>query len=145
MLIELIYDPDCPNVPEARTQLLRAFAETGISPRWVEWRLDSAETPAYARAFGSPTLLVNGQDVVEQTSTFGNACCRLYADPSGTLQGAPSPRTNCGRIASVPIVGIRTGDSFHAHRPIQRRKAESVTGTCVATRGQIRYLQEKMR
>ncbi len=90
MLIELIYDPDCPNVPEARTQLLRAFAETGISPRWVEWRLDSAETPAYARAFGSPTLLVNGQDVVEQTSTFGNACCRLYADPSGTLQGAPS-------------------------------------------------------
>ena len=85
-------------------------------------------------AFGSPTLLVNGQDVVEQTSTFGNACCRLYADPSGTLQGAPSLNELWPHC--VPIVGIRTGDSFHAHRPIQRRKAESVTGTCVATRGQ---------
>jgi mercuric ion transport protein len=90
MKVEFIYDPDCPNVAESRAHLLRAFAETGISPRWVEWSSDSAEAPAYARAFGSPTLLVNGRDVAEQTSAHGNACCRLYADPSGTLRGAPS-------------------------------------------------------
>ena len=90
MKVEFIYDPDCPNAAEARAQLLRAFAETGISPRWVEWSRDSAEAPVYARAFGSPTLLVNGHDVAEQTSAHGNACCRLYADPSGALRGAPS-------------------------------------------------------
>ena len=90
MKVEFIYDPDCPNVAEARAHLLRAFAETGISPRWVEWSRDSAEAPAYARGFGSPTLLVNGHDVAEQTSAHGNACCRLYADPSGALRGAPS-------------------------------------------------------
>jgi mercuric ion transport protein len=90
MKVELIYDPDCPNVAEARAQLLRAFAETGITPRWVEWRRDSAETPACARGFGSPTLLVNGHDVAGQTSVYGNACCRLYADLSGTLRVAPS-------------------------------------------------------
>ena len=28
--------------------------------------------------------------MAEQTSGPGNACCRLYADPSGTLRGAPS-------------------------------------------------------
>ena len=90
MKVEFIYDPDCPNVAEARAHLLRAFAETGISPRWVEWSRDSAEAPVYARAFGPPTLLVNGHDVAEQTSAPGNACCRLYTDPSGTLRGAPS-------------------------------------------------------
>jgi mercuric ion transport protein len=90
MKVEFIYGPDCPNVAEARAHLLRAFAETGISPRWVEWSRDSAEAPVYARAFGSPTLLVNGHDVAEQTSAPGNACCRLYTDPSGTLRGAPS-------------------------------------------------------
>src|ERR1700674_1702392 len=90
MKVEFIYDPDCPNVAESRAHLLRAFAETGISPRWVEWSRDSAEAPIYARAFGSPTLLVNGHDVAEQTSAHENACCRLYADPSGTLRGVPS-------------------------------------------------------
>ena len=58
MKVEFIYDLDCPNVAEARAQLLRAFTETGISPRWVEWSRDSAAAPAYARGFGSPTLLV---------------------------------------------------------------------------------------
>ena len=35
MKVEFIYDPDCPKVAEARARLLRAFAETGISSRWV--------------------------------------------------------------------------------------------------------------
>ena len=102
MKVEFIYDPDCPNVAEARAQLLRAFTETGISPRWVEWSRDSAEAPAYARGFGSPTLLVNGHDVAEQTSAHGNACCRLYADPLGALRGAPSVE----RIVAVPSMPI---------------------------------------
>jgi hypothetical protein len=32
MKVEVVCDPDCRSVPEARTQLLRAFAEVGISP-----------------------------------------------------------------------------------------------------------------
>jgi hypothetical protein len=90
MKVELVYDPGCPNVPEARAQLLRAFAEAGISCGWIEWNRDSSAAPIYVRALGSPTVLVNGQDVAEETSSSGNACCRLYPDPSGTLRGAPS-------------------------------------------------------
>ena len=89
MKVEVVCDPDCPNLPETRAQLLRAFAEAGISPGWIEWNRDSAAAPIYARAFGSPTVPVNGQDVAEQTSPSGNACCRLYPDSSGTLRGAP--------------------------------------------------------
>jgi mercuric ion transport protein len=90
MKVEVVCDPDCRNLPEARAQLLRAFAEAGISPRWIEWNRDSKAAPIYVRAFGSPTVLVNGQDVAEQASTSGNACCRLYPDASGNLRGAPS-------------------------------------------------------
>lgn len=30
--VELVYNPDCPNVDVARTQLLRAFGELGLRP-----------------------------------------------------------------------------------------------------------------
>jgi len=30
MKVEVVCDPDCPNVSEARAQLLRVFAEAGI-------------------------------------------------------------------------------------------------------------------
>ena len=39
MLIELIYDRDCPNIGAARAQLLRAFAKLKIMPKWQEWGL----------------------------------------------------------------------------------------------------------
>lgn len=38
--VELIYFPGCPNVEEARAQLVKAFAEAGLTPRWSEFRTD---------------------------------------------------------------------------------------------------------
>jgi hypothetical protein len=112
MKVEVVCDPDCRNLPEARAQLLRAFAETGISPRWIEWNRDSKAAPIYVRAFGSPTVLVNGQDVAEQASTSGNACCRLYPDASGNLRGAPS----------VEQIVVALKASLDLHCRIQRQK-----------------------
>ena len=65
--VELIYDLDCPNVGEARTVLLQAFAQVGISPTWTEWNRKGPDSPAYVRGYGSPTILVNGQDVPAQS------------------------------------------------------------------------------
>lgn len=86
--VELIYDGDCPNVADARAQLLRAFAETEIAPRWQEWRGDDARSPIHAQGYGSPTILVNGNDVA--ATEPGGACCRLYAQPDGSMRGVPS-------------------------------------------------------
>jgi len=36
--VELVYAGDCPNVADARAQLLRAFAKAKIEPRWKEWQ-----------------------------------------------------------------------------------------------------------
>jgi len=69
-------------------------------------RRDSAEAPAYVHGFGSQTLLVNGLDVAEQTSAHGNACCRLYADPSGALRGAPSVEQIVAALQARPLRAI---------------------------------------
>lgn len=90
LTVELIYDPDCPNVKDARAQLLRAFAETRLSPHWQERDRTVPESPSRGRTYGSPTILVNGQDVADAVPSTDADCCRLYMDDSGGLRGAPS-------------------------------------------------------
>ncbi|TAM11920.1 MAG: hypothetical protein EPN72_07440 [Nevskiaceae bacterium] len=87
MNVELIYDADCPNVGQARTQLLRAFALVSLPPRWREWRRDSGQAPARIRGYGSPTILVNGCDVAPMSNQA--ACCRLYAQGEAGMAGVP--------------------------------------------------------
>ena len=90
LTVELIYDLDCPNVKNARAQLLRAFAETGLSPQWQEWDRNAPKSPPQVRAYGSPTILVDGQDVADTSPSTDADCCRLYMDDSGGLRGVPS-------------------------------------------------------
>lgn len=87
MSVELIYDGDCPNVGQARAQLLRAFGAAGLPARWREWRRDRPHAPRRIREFGSPTILVDGRDVVPLTSDA--ACCRVYARPGGGTDVVP--------------------------------------------------------
>lgn len=89
--VELIYFRECPNVPLARAHLLRAFAAVGINAHWREWERNDAGAPAHARAYGSPTILVNGKDVAGmEPSNDDVGSCRVYAQPSGTFDGAPA-------------------------------------------------------
>lgn len=87
--VELIYDGDCPNVDAARRQLRRAIAGVGLPPRWREWRGDDPASPARVRGYGSPTILVDGEDVAPAGDSAG-ACCRVYARPGGSLAAVPS-------------------------------------------------------
>jgi len=86
--VELIYDRDCPNVAQARAELLRAFAQAAIPAQWQEWERSMPESPAYVQQYGSPTVLVEGEDVIPMEGPAEGGCCRLYADDSGT-RGAP--------------------------------------------------------
>lgn len=87
--VELIYDRDCPNVTAARAQLLRAFTQAGLAPQWREWERHDAHSPPYVRRYGSPTVLVDGQDVAAEDAQSDANCCRIYQD-SGRLSGVPS-------------------------------------------------------
>ncbi|HSR52231.1 MAG TPA: hypothetical protein VLV83_15500 [Acidobacteriota bacterium] len=92
--IELIFDPDCPNAELARRHLRQALASAGLAPVWREWNRGSQQVPAYARACGSPTILINGQDVAE-AAPGETQQCRLYRDEDGLLIGAPSVNVIC--------------------------------------------------
>lgn len=85
--VELVYDAGCPNVGQARAQLLRAFAAAGRPARWHEWRSDDRALPAHARGLGSPSILVGGRDVVPVTNQA--ACCRVYIGPAGIAAVPP--------------------------------------------------------
>lgn len=90
LTVELIYDNDCPNVKAARAQLLRAFVEAGLSPQWQEWDRNAPGSPPQVRAYGSPTILINGQDAADTPPSTDAECCRLYMDDSGGLRGVPA-------------------------------------------------------
>ena len=91
--IELVYARDCPNVNRARAMISAALGAVGAQRHWTEWDRDNPATPVQLRVYGSPTVLVNGQDVGcdenEDAQSDANAC-RVYVDECGCLCGAPS-------------------------------------------------------
>ena len=88
--VELIYDADCPNVASVREQLLRAFTSTGLVPQWREWDRGRPESPAYARKYGSPTILIDGKDVAGEEPAVEASCCRVYTHAGGRAAGVPA-------------------------------------------------------
>jgi len=90
MQVELVYEKTCPNIEAARAQLLRAFTEAGITPRWQEWEVSTPEAPAHVHGYGSPTILVNGQDVCGNKAEDDDYCCRVYSHGEHTNKGVPA-------------------------------------------------------
>lgn len=84
--VELLYFPECPNVPAAREQLRRALAVFGAPSKWTEIDVTVESAPAHARGYGSPTILVDGKDVTGAVPGDGSSC-RIYADSD--VRGAP--------------------------------------------------------
>ncbi len=78
-IVDLVFNHACPNVAAARANLMRAFAQSGVAPRWHEHRIGDPAAPERVRGFGSPTVLVDGRDVAGAVPG-AEACCRLYDD-----------------------------------------------------------------
>ncbi|MDT8369084.1 MAG: hypothetical protein RQ745_07740 [Longimicrobiales bacterium] len=82
--IELVHFDGCPNADQARENL-RAVVGEGA---WREWNLSSESTPERYRRFGSPTVLIAGEDVTASGDAAGSA------ETSGAMacraEGAPS-------------------------------------------------------
>jgi len=88
MRVEIVYESSCPNIGAARAQLLQAFAQAKVSPQWREWEVTDPKAPDYIHGYGSPTILVNGQDVSADMWDKNDLCCRVYAVDS-QHQGVP--------------------------------------------------------
>ncbi len=95
--IEFIYEQSCPNIADARAQLRLALQQTGLPAHWQEWEHSDPGCPAYARRYGSPSILVDGKDVTGEPepdalqSSAGTAApsCRIYTNTQGRNRGVP--------------------------------------------------------
>lgn len=85
--VDLGYFAGCPHVDAARRAIRSALSAEGLETGWSEWDCDDTRTPGPLRRYGSPTVLVNGRDVVPAPAD-GN-CCRVYTEEAG-WRHAPS-------------------------------------------------------
>jgi hypothetical protein len=96
--VELIFDASCPHVDAARRHVREALARVGLVARWTEWDRAAATSPPYARHYASPTVLVGGRDVVDAGEGIAGDGCRVYADETGALRGAPGVEVIVGAL-----------------------------------------------
>ena len=47
LMVELVYNGDCPNAEEARINVRRALSEAGRAVQWTEWEASSDATPVH--------------------------------------------------------------------------------------------------
>lgn len=62
-----------------------------------ELQIDVDQLSDHARGYGSPTILVDGQDVADKTAGDSDDCCRVYQRPEG-FAGVPSAATVAARL-----------------------------------------------
>lgn len=98
MQIELVYDPGCPNVGRARDLLTAACRNADIPAVWTEWSSDDPDCPHHARNLGSPSVLVNGEDVAPGPHPWApredgdGPRCRVYRDGDSIVPAPPLSR-----------------------------------------------------
>jgi hypothetical protein len=86
--IEFIYERSCPNIEDARSQLRLALEQAGLPAHWQEWEHHDPHCPDYARRYGSPSILVDGNDVAGEPASDAPSC-RIYKNSQGRNRGVP--------------------------------------------------------
>lgn len=87
MKVQLLTFPGCPSAEGAREALRRSLSAAGLPLRFEDIDLTAASTPARLRAWGSPTILVDGRDLAGADPEGPG--CRLYDGATGVRQGIP--------------------------------------------------------
>jgi hypothetical protein len=86
--VELLYAPACPHWEQTRADLHRILSEGAIETPIQLVLVSSQEDAEFLGFTGSPTVRLNGVDVVpEPTSGTPGTGCRMYRQPDGTLGG----------------------------------------------------------
>lgn len=83
--IELVYFEGCPNATVARENLAEATRSSGLQEEWEEWDLMDPESPDWAKQHGSPTVLVDGEDVTGEGPGASAMACRADGAPGVSL------------------------------------------------------------
>lgn len=90
--IELLYWEGCPSWPRA-VEIVRAeMAAAGFAPDRLILREITTDAEAESERFhGSPTILVDGNDIQDPDDNSIGLSCRVYRRPDGRASPLPDP------------------------------------------------------
>lgn len=89
MKIQLLYFDGCPSWQDGLKNLEVALQELQITA-WPElFKVRDDAEASHLEFLGSPSFLVNGQDLWPEKRASYALSCRVYATPSG-IQGTPT-------------------------------------------------------
>jgi hypothetical protein len=110
--VELLAVEDCPHLEQARRDLenvlRKGIIETPIQLIFVASQ-DDAEFLGFQ---GSPTIRIQGEDVVPQPELPVALACRIYRDADGRALGSP------------PVEAIRAAVDAHRRGKLERFQRE---------------------
>jgi hypothetical protein len=102
MHIQVLYFDGCPSWQVALQRLTAALEATGHSDAVVDLvEVGTAEPTIVACFAGSPTLLVDGQDLFSGTDPITALACRVYPGPHG-LSGSPTQEALIAALTDLP-------------------------------------------
>ncbi len=88
--IEVLHIHDCPSWVEAGSRLREALDATGFGNTEISYRvLTTADEAGQVPFAGSPTILVDGDDLFSGGAQTSDLACRVYPTALG-LAGIPS-------------------------------------------------------
>ena len=92
MDVELRFWEGCPSHPAALAELRVALAELGENPNAVTLREVATEAEAAELGFiGSPTIVVDGDDLFDTGGQPPSLTCRVYRLRDGRFSPTPDP------------------------------------------------------
>ena len=112
MKVQLLYFDGCPHAAGARSAVREALAADALDVAIEEIDVQDPAAPAWARGWGSPTILIDGKDIGGgQPSTAPS--CRLYAGGAPTVELvrraiAAAGRSSQGGRVALSLVGAIT-------------------------------------
>jgi hypothetical protein len=93
MEVELLWCEGCPSTPRALEELKAVLREEGLDPDAMQVREVTSDEQARRERFaGSPTIRIDGEDVLEpaEGEPIGLAC-RVYRLRDGRVSPTPDP------------------------------------------------------
>lgn len=87
--VDFLYFEDCPSHDRALALLEEVLREEGAEAHVDVRRVETDREAAELRFPGSPTIRINGFDIVEDPALPAGLSCRAYRQPNGRISPLP--------------------------------------------------------
>jgi hypothetical protein len=91
MTVELLWWDGCPSHPEALADLERILREEGVDAPVERIEIQDDEQARRERFPGSPTIRINGADILPAEGEPHSLTCRVYRLRDGRVSATPDP------------------------------------------------------